>query len=279
MGTFVYPKNGNFSLVAPSNLINIYDALEVTYTSTWPKTNVTVFCQSNTNAGSSSYLVWQADNNPLAASGTYRIDSIYALLKGHGDSISSYPVWCSVKLTKYGNNDEANGGDNFRVVSSGNQSATYRLTATATSSVTVYVTPSATSDSTTATASIASTSIPFSSTVSSAAASIPSNQSSSADTGLSTGAKAGIGIGAAAIVILVGALCFIILRLRRKARAYKGQAEIKETTGPWISSYGAPNDYKPAPSQQLTELEENSRVELPSTQTSLKPKGAPVELQ
>lgn len=102
--SFIYPPHGNFSDVAPSGDINIYDALEITYNSTWPSLNLTLFCLSGATA--TDYQFWNAEGNPILASGTYQLKSINSV----GSDIYQYPTDCSFKLTKYGDNDIALGG-------------------------------------------------------------------------------------------------------------------------------------------------------------------------
>lgn len=232
--SFIYPPDGNFSAVAPSGLINYFDTLEITYTSSWSALNLTLFCLIGDS--SSDYGVWQAPGNPLAASGTYRLTDV-ALA---GFTIKKFPAPCSFKLTQYGDNSVAEGGDNFEVVSQTGTSTTYSSTASpapssssssststtlessTTQSQSISTTQTATTESTSTTASAsraAGTSATNSSSApssTSSAGTLTAGHVSQQEAGLSTGAKAGIGIGIAVAVLAILALCVVVFRLRRK---------------------------------------------------------------
>ena len=310
MASFVFPRNGNFSSVSSTNLINIYDTLEVTYTSPWSALNATVFCQATTDAGSSNYMVWQAAGNPIASSGTYRIGSIANLwINGNGVAIKSYPVWCSVKLTKYGNDKEALGGDNWRVTSSPDDPVTYTMTSsTATSSAVTQstsktvATDSKALTSETATSSvsepIASSSTPIADPTSSvaevsssmlaiASVSSPTSSETSISTpsqisdshansiGLGSGGLAGIAIGTFAVVVLIAALCFIIYRLRKKARGHQLIDQNNDSKFE-LAAPVALKDQKISYFYDTKELDSTSRLEL-AAERLRKPK-RPLEL-
>lgn len=257
--TFIYPPQGNFSAVAPSGDVNIYDTLEITYNSTWPALNLTLFCLSGSTA--TDYQYWNVKGNPILASGTYQLDSIDDV----GFDIYQFPTNCSFKLTKYGDNDVAVGGKDFRLISKEGTSTTYSMAST--TSGTSYATQTDTGDlgpvtksiSASATAGSSSTDSPNS--VSSSSSTSTSNPDPvAAEAGLSTGAKAGIGIGVAVVALVIAVLCFMVLRLRRRAQQPKSEEKAKIV--PDVPVYPSPQDYKPAPMHNVSELEQTSRVEL-----------------
>jgi hypothetical protein len=199
---FIYPTRGNFSLENNNQVINVFDTLFVQYSSTWRALNLTIFCLEG--ATSTQYEFLNVPGNPILASGIYKFGTIDAV----GFDISQYPTKCSFKLTKYGDNDSALGGEEFWVTSNAATSTTYEPTPTATAAATTTTTQSV---MTTGTVGIAA----------STSSGNPSQTDSPANTssGLSAGAKAGIGIGAAAVSLLILALVFIIFRQRRKKTA------------------------------------------------------------
>lgn len=303
---FSYPPSGNFSDVAPSGLVNIFDTLEVTYTSAWDALNLTLFCLANDVP--SDYQVWQVPTNPLPAVGSYRLESIYAV----GFSIYKFPTWCSFKLTNHGDNDIARGGENFQVVSIPGTSTTYRSTVTATatsspaptltSATSATQTPSVASTSTSSTtpqtatssylsssslsssASLTASSISFttsehppSSTFSSTSSTSPTIVSKpiGQEAGLSTGAKAGVCIGVGLVLLIIATLCFMVFRLRRKInRTGQVQEDVQKLRSE-LPIYSTSQDYKSPYVYTSHELEQTSRVELPIQERE----SAPIELQ
>lgn len=260
--SFTYPLDGNFSAVALAGDVNYFDTLEVSYTSDWDALNLTLFCLIGDST--TDYGVWQAPGNPLASSGTLRLASIASA----GFTIVQFPAPCSFKLTQYGNNDIATGGDNFEVVSQPGTSTTYSSTATPLSthssssiaSQTASTTQTSASENTSTSSGIQSASLSSSST---STTSTTISQPVAQETGLSTGAKAGIGIGIAVVVLVILALCFFIFRLRRKASIKPVQEDlISFQDGP--PAYPPSGDEKALPaSNDLHELEQTSRIELP----------------
>lgn len=257
--SFIYPPRGNFSAVAPSGNVNIYDTLEITYNSTWSALNLTLFCLSGSTA--TDYQVWNVKGNPILASGTYQLESIDSV----GFDIYQFPTNCSFKLTKYGDNDIAVGGKDFRLVSEEGTSTTYRMTST--SSDSAYTTQTATGDlgpvtkstSTSATAGSISSSDP-NSTSSPTVTSTSTPEPVTEATGLSTGAKAGIGIGVAVVILVIAVLCFMVLRLRK--RVQKPLLEEKQIHSPEASPHVPPQDQKAEHVYNINELDQTSRVEL-----------------
>lgn len=270
--SFVWPPNGNFAYVVPSNSVNIFDTLEISYTSTWSALNFTLFCQIGDV--STDYGMWQAPANPMTASGTYRLNSIFTA----GFDIVKFPTECAFRITEYGNSEVYNAGQFFEVVSDPATSTTYLPTSTPTSSIssTASLQTSGSSAATTSTATAHTTgktsAYPSSSTT--------ATSSSSASSGtivkpvvqqneLSTGAKAGIGVGAAIAIIVIAALCFFLITLRRKRKRTAPEAPAKfEKEASFyndIGSHGSGHSY------DFDHRTQTSLAELPNQQKTLRP--------
>lgn len=295
---FVYPSAGNFSYLTPSGLVNIFDTLEVAYTSTWDALNLTLFCKANDVP--TDYQVWQAPYNPITASGTFRLESIYSV----DFTIYSFPTWCSFKLTQYGNDEIARGGESFQVVSVPGTSTTYRstviattlptptlsFTTTTTQSSTVttvshnssasqtaslsYSTPSSYSSSASVvTSSILQSTIGGVSATTSSTSPTVSSKPIDRDFGASTGLKAGTSIGLGVLLLAIAALCFLVFRLRKKVN--RSVQEDSQNLRPELPAYTVSQNLKPAYVYGSYELEQGSRVELPIPDRNT----APIELQ
>lgn len=271
--SFVWPPNGNFAYVVPSNSVNIFDTLEISYTSTWNALNFTLFCQIGDV--SSDYGVWQAPGNPMTASGTYRLSSIFTA----GFDIVKFPTKCAFRITEYGNSDVYNAGQFFEVVSDPGTSTTYLPTSTATSS-TSSTSSTQTSGGTATTTSPATSQATghSSASLSSSATATPSSSASSATTvnpvaqqnELSTAAKAGIGVGAAIAVLVIAALCFFLVTLRRrKKRTASGRSTNSEKEAPFYNDSG---NHGPAQFYDFDRRPQPNLAELPNQQKTPGPR-------
>lgn len=274
--SFVWPIDGNFANIVPSGTtVNMFDTLEIDYSSTWSALNFTLFCQIGDV--STDYGVWQAPSNPMAASGTYRLTSIYTA----GFDIVKFPTECAFRITEYGDADTYNAGQFFQVVSQPGTSTTYESTSTATaaSSSSASQSSGTPASATSTSGTTASASSGSSSSASASSTSTSSSSSSPATTitpvaqqsVLSTGAKAGIGVGVAAVVLIIAALCFVVFRLRRRHRKLAAAPEGGINRHEEVPAYTKAEAQYTKPGYTMQEMEQTSRVELPNQQQSFRP--------
>lgn len=278
--SFLWPPNGSFAYAVSSGSVNIFDTLEIQYTSTWSALNFTLFCQIGDV--STDYGVWQAPGNPMSPTGIYRLASIYTA----GFDIVKFPTECAFRMTEYGDANTYNAGQFFQVISDPGVSTTYLPTSTSTtgaasqSSSTSEGTASSTNPSSTQTTnSVGVDSTPIvsssSSTITSVsstnnATAIPSSSSTttipvSQQATLSTGAKVGIAIGFILTAALVAGLCFLLFGLRRRITAKRrsathGSIHLRKESPGYINleHHKTKNMYT-----GMQELELNGPVELP----------------
>ncbi|KAF2997739.1 hypothetical protein E8E14_003990 [Neopestalotiopsis sp. 37M] len=245
---FVYPTRGNFSTENNNRMINSFDDLYIEYTSSWSALNLTLFCLRD--ATTSDFSVFNAEDDPIAASGIYHFGSIYSLDSTIGRVA---PERCNFKLTRYGDNDDALNGQNFWVSSDPTLPATYSPTSTSTTSATASASPATnTITQTTDTATVPSSSS------SSPAATATQASAPHKSSGLSAGAAAGIGVGVAlGVLIMAVAILFMFFRRRKAARAAPGESTETPPSEATKSEY-----YSQHQQQDPQEMEATSPAEL-----------------
>ncbi|KAK5079523.1 hypothetical protein LTR70_009582 [Exophiala xenobiotica] len=225
--TFVYPPAGDYASLTPEP-INLFDVLQVIWTSHWQQTSFRIECQAPALSWDNlDYNCADGQAFCLARPSNSSFWVVMERLLGDAPWEKTDTILCLHVVLEYGSIEGAVYGEKFTVTSQDGTSTTFSTSSgsrsEATSSAgTISANSLSSTPSTQASSSpITSTSTRPESTFSSTIA-IPSKLD---QTGLTTGVTAGISVGTSLGLLLVAAcLFFLIGRKRKRARAARKKA-------------------------------------------------------